>query len=172
MLALGLPLARPRDMGKAEIPAAPINGLIFPPDISSSSAWPGRSPMAVSKQMATNPNANTMRVWVFRKTGPAIVTPMEIPRSRVTTLAISFCKALTRRSATPLSRSRFPNISVPIKGVPKGAIKPVTSVAGNGKDDFRRLGNGLFLVFHYDLPLFLRSQRPHDRRLENGSRDI
>jgi len=110
-------------------------------------SFPRKMPAAVSNEMATRPKPRTIKVWGFRNTGPAIVAPMETPRSRVTTLAISFSEALTKRSATRLSRKRFPSIRVPINGVPMGAIKHVTRVTAMGKMIFKAGGTFFFWYF-------------------------
>ena len=72
-----------------------------------------------------------------------MVAPMEMPRRRVTTLAISFSEALVRRLTTPDSRMRFPSMIVPIRGGPLGAIRPPKTSDHEGEEDLGRLGNRL-----------------------------
>ena len=86
-------------------------------------------------------------VWAFKKILPSMVAPMEIPRNRVTTLAISFSEALVSRLTTAHSFSRLPSMIVPISGRPWGAISPPITVTAIGKTILALLETGLILGF-------------------------
>ena len=62
-----------------------------------------------------------------------MVAPIEIPKRRVTMLAISFSEALASRLTTPHSFIRFPSMIVPNRGNPFGAMRPPITVTTNGK---------------------------------------
>src|SRR2546428_12710404 len=62
-----------------------------------------------------------------------MVAPIHNPRSSVTILVISFSEALFKRSTQPLSRSRLPSMTVPIKGAPLGARIEAKIVTAIGK---------------------------------------
>ena len=119
-------------MGKAEIPAAPISGLILPP-VSMHIILPKRTPTAVSRQMATKPRHKTNRVCRLKKLLASIVAPMHKPSSKVTMLVISFSEALFKRSTQPLSLIKLPSMTVPINGAPLGARIEAKMVTTTGK---------------------------------------
>src|SRR6266542_1375300 len=62
-----------------------------------------------------------------------MVAPIHNPRSSVTILVISFSEALFKRSTQPLSRSKLPSMTVPIKGAPLGARIEAKIVTAIGK---------------------------------------
>jgi hypothetical protein len=68
-----------------------------------------------------------------RKTSAPIVIPTQVPRKNVTMLISSFCAMLVRRSTTPLSRSRFPPISIARSGAAGGTMRTPTNVTASGK---------------------------------------
>ena len=68
-----------------------------------------------------------------KKLEATMVEPIVRPRKMVTTLAISLLAEFVRRSTTPASRMRLPNINMPISGVARGTKMPVASVTRMGK---------------------------------------
>ncbi len=76
-------------MGKAEIPEAPIKGLILLPD-RTHMILPSNSPAAVSRLKANNPMTTIRIVLTLRKLPAVIVEPMVIPSRMVTMFTNSF----------------------------------------------------------------------------------
>ncbi len=62
-----------------------------------------------------------------------MVDPIARPRNRVAMLIISFWADLFKRSTTPLSRNKFPNINVAINGAASGASRLTMIVTTMGK---------------------------------------
>ena len=115
------------DIGNAEMPQAPIIGLIFF-FTTRFTALANSTPPAVSKMKATRPSPSTIPTSTIRNFSADIVEPIVIPSSNVTRLASSFWAELDSRSTTPLTLIRLPNIRLPIKATEIGAIMPAISV--------------------------------------------
>ena len=79
-------------IGTAETPAAPITGLIFPPE-STFRSCPKSTPPAVLKINAISPNAIILRVATVRNDSVLIVAPTDMPRNIVVALSTSFWAA-------------------------------------------------------------------------------
>ena len=131
------------DIGKAEIPAAPIRGLTFPP-VRRHMSLPKRIPTAVSRPMAMSPRTRTMKVSTRRNFAASIVAPIQSPRRSVTIFVISFSEVLFSRSTTPDSFIRFPSMTIPISGVPRGATNEAATVTTMGKRILVVLETGCF----------------------------
>ena len=67
------------------------------------------------------------------KVGPTMVAPTVMPRKIVTMLTSGPPAVLYRRSVTVDSRSRLPNISIPISGAQAGTASAVSTVSRIGK---------------------------------------
>jgi hypothetical protein len=80
-----------------------------------------------------------MMVSAFRKSSASIMPPTARPSRIVTTFASSFCAAFESRSRPVASRSRLPNIKVPMSGVALGAMSPVMTIV--------TIGNRIFVLF-------------------------
>ncbi len=141
--SLAVLAARRPAMGKAEIPAAPISGLILPP-VSTHINFPNNKPATVSSTKANKPKTMILPVSRFKNAAALIVAPMARPKNNVAMLMISFCAALLKRSTTPETLSRFPSMSIEMSGVASGTSKPTTSVStmGNSTSVFCEMGLG------------------------------
>ena len=62
----------------------------------------------------------------------AIVAPIQSARKRVTIFMSSFPAVLANLSTTPLSRSRLPNINIPIRGAALGSNRITITVTMMG----------------------------------------
>ena len=119
------------DIGKAEMPQAPIIGLIlFFRNRFRSLA--NRTPPTVSKTKATRPRSRIKIVCTFRKFSARICEATVIPRRRVIRFASVPCAVSERLSRTPHSRIRLPNIRKPTSATLLGAIRPATIVMQTG----------------------------------------
>ncbi len=129
-------------MGTADTPAAPIKGLVLPPEKRISSL-PKSTPAAVPKANARTPKTKIMIVLVVRKVSALAVAPTVTPRKMVTMLISSFWAVLLKRSVTPDSRRKFPNIKLPKRGRALGTINPPNRVTIKGKSSLSTLLTGL-----------------------------
>ncbi|MPN63392.1 hypothetical protein SDC9_211150 [bioreactor metagenome] len=123
------------DIGKADIPAAPIIGLILD-FVNKLMNFTNKTPKAVSKTKAKSPSPMIIAVSTVTKSAACIRDAMVMPKRRVTRLTSSFCAVWEREFKTPLSRMRFPNISIPIRDREVGAIRPATTDTPIGKSIF------------------------------------
>ena len=125
-----------------------MQGLIF---IRSGrtrlSSFAKRIPPAVLKMNATQPRTRMKRVCALRKFVPSIVEPTASARKMVTALIRWVLAVLLKRSVTPDSRIRFPNISMPISGATEGISRAVISVemTGNSRTVVRETGLAVFI---------------------------
>ena len=126
-----LAITRPA-IGNAEIPQAPIIGLILLGLIILYS-FAKRTPPAVSNTNATAPNAIIKATSKVKNLSADIVPPITIPNNKVTRLANSFCAQLERFSTQPATFRRLPNIKLPINATDIGATIPAitTIIIGN-----------------------------------------
>jgi hypothetical protein len=92
---------------------------------------------------ATSSMANIIRVRTSRNASAAMVEPIVIPSSSVTKFASSFFAAGDRRSGTPHTRMRFPNMRAPISVTLMGAIMLAISVIIIGNNISTDLGMNL-----------------------------
>ena len=81
-------------------------------------------------------------VSAVRKVEPFVVAPTVTPRKMVTMFISSFCAVLDRRSVTPETRRRLPNISMPISGAAEGSSSETMTVTAMGKITSSRLLTG------------------------------
>ena len=114
-------------MGTAETPAEPMRGLILPPEVLYM-MMPPRRPPTVEMPKATRPSTTILMVSQFRKFWATMVAPTEVARKMVTMFIRAFWAVSERRSVTPHSRNRFPNIRQPIRGAVEGRSR-ITKVA-------------------------------------------
>lgn len=122
------------DMGTAETPAAPMQGLIlFPSGRNRLRSFAKSTPPAVLKMKAMQPRTRMKMVWGLMKLVPSIVEPTASARKIVTALIRWVPAVLLRRSVTPDSRIRFPNMSIPINGATEGTTRAVINVETIGK---------------------------------------
>ena len=91
------------------------------------------TPPAVLKEKATAPNNKIYNVFRLRKWAASIVAPTAMPRKMVTMSIKAPPAVLRKRSVTPHSRSRFPNISIPIRGALDGMARDATTPVKIGK---------------------------------------
>ncbi len=98
------------------------------------------------------PSTKIPSVSVFRNWLACSLDPTDNPSKMVVMLQKSFCRVLDRRSATPDSLIRLPNVSAPIKGAASGSRKAQSSRSTSGKRIFSRLETGRSCVI-----LILRS---------------
>ena len=85
---------------------------------------------------ATTPIIRIASVCKFRNAPAVVVAPTEMPRKMVQIFINSFCTVLLRRSVTPLSRNRLPNIRQPMSGAADGNRKDTNAVTTMGKTIF------------------------------------
>ena len=119
-------------MGTADTPAEPISGLILPP-VSLFISLASSTPPAVPQPKANTPRTTIFRVLAVRKVEPLVVAPTVRPRKMVTMLHSSFWIVLFRRSVTPLTRQRLPNIRQPTREAASGSSRDTTMVTMIGK---------------------------------------
>ena len=119
-------------IGTAETPAEPISGLILPLEMTYKSL-PMRSPQIVARTKPARPRTTMSKVFVVRKVVPTAVAPTEMPRNNVTMFISAFCAVSLKRSVTPHSRKRLPNIRLPRSGATDGKSKDTTMVTRMGK---------------------------------------
>jgi len=128
------------DIGTAETPAAPMQGLIFfDAGKKIFIAFAKRIPPAVLNENATAPSIKIKIVRGCKKLAPSIVAPMVIPRKRVTILIKAPPAVLLSRSVTPVSVNRFPNINIPIRGAQVGTAREANTPV--------KMGNKMTAVF-------------------------
>ena len=96
------------------------------------------TPEAVEIPKATTPRARIMSVSTCRKRSPDMVMPTLVPRKMVTALMISFCDAFDSRSATPHSRKKLPNISMPMSAEAGGTRSTHKTVTRSANRSFSR----------------------------------
>ena len=87
----------------------------------------------MSNTKANRPSARISSVSTRRNLSATIVPPMVMPSRIVTRLASSFWAVLLRRSSTPHSRMRLPNMRLPTSGALIGTMMPATAVTMMGK---------------------------------------
>ena len=120
------------DMGKAEMPQAPIMGLTFF-FRNRFMNLANNTPPAVSKMKATRPSPRIIRVWGARNLSACIWLAMVMPKKMVMRLASTFWAVSEREFSTPHSRSRLPNIRKPTSATLRGATSPARTVTTMGK---------------------------------------
>jgi len=125
-------LATRAAIGTADTPAAPISGLILPP-LAQHISLPISSPAAVPTEKAIAPSARMPSVSRLRNDVADSLEPTASPRKIVTALMMSFWAERLSLSTTPHSRSRLPNVSMPISGTAVGRKIAViaSTVSGN-----------------------------------------
>ena len=106
-------------IGTADTPAEPISGLIFSL-LKRFIIFAKITPDAEPNENATIPNVRMPRVFQLRKASAVAVAPTEIPRKMVTMFINSFCTVFDKRSVTPHSFIKLPNIKQPISGAAEG----------------------------------------------------
>ena len=124
-------MTRP-DIGKAEMPHAPIIGLIFFLR-KRFTTFAKRTPPTVSKTKATAPSARIFKTSSVRIFSAVMVAPTVMPRKRVTRFESSFCAVSESESQTPETFSILPNISAPMSGTEIGARIPAKRTTMKGK---------------------------------------
>ena len=87
-----------------------------------------------------SPMPMIMRVERLMNLSPVMVAEMVKPRRMVTMLASSFWADWERRSVTPLTRSRLPNMRKPSRATEAGAMIPASRVTAMGKTMRSRRG--------------------------------
>ena len=118
-----------------------------------------RSPPTVEIENATSPSAIIARVCGCRKFSALAVAPTDTPRKIVTMFISSFCAVLERRSVTPQTFKRFPNIKNPISGAASGRIIETTIVTSTGKISFSTCDTGRSAVMTISRSFFEVSKR-------------
>ncbi len=118
-------------MGNAEMPQAPIMGLIFfltnrLMNLANS------TPPTVSNTKANSPRAIISSVPPVRNWSACILVAMVMPRKMVMRFASTFCAVSDRLFSTPHSRSRLPNIKKPTNATLRGATRPAIAVTTMG----------------------------------------
>ena len=91
------------------------------------------TPPAVPKPKATMPMPRIISVLGLRNVAPVAVAPTLTPRKMVTMFISSFCMVLLRRSVTPHSLARLPNIRQAISGAAEGTSSATKMVTTMGK---------------------------------------
>src|SRR5690606_28192858 len=140
------------DMGKAEIPAAPIIGLTFR-GRNRLRSLANKTPPAVSKIKAKRPIPRIMMVFQVKNFSATMVDPMVIPSSRVTRMETSCWVAWVSLTRTPHSRMRLQAMKQPNRATLFGAMDRATSVTMLGKrnrvvlETGWRLGSIVILLF-------------------------
>ena len=82
-------------------------------------------------------------VSFLRKVAPTAVAPTEMPRKSVTMFINAFWAVSERRSVTPVSFRRFPNIRQPSSPATEGSSITVNTVTMMGKMIFSVLETSL-----------------------------
>ena len=95
-------------------------------------AFPIKTPPAVPKAKAKRPKPKISRTFQVSTVSAAIVAPIQSARKRVTIFMSSFPAVLANLSTTPLSRSRLPNINIPIRGAALGSNRITITVTMMG----------------------------------------
>ena len=93
-----------------------------------------------------------MSVDKVRNVEPTAVAPTEMPRNNVTMFISAFCAVSLKRSVTPHSRKRLPNIKLPRRGATEGKSNDTTIVTRIGKMIF-----SLLLTLRVDCMTVIRS---------------
>lgn len=107
-------------------------------------------------------------VRVSRNCSAVMTAPIEIPNMIVTMLASSFCAHLESRSTTCDSRSRLPNISMPMSEAAFGTSSPATIDTIIGKSILVRCSRAEMQIVHADLaPIRGCRQKANHRRLND-----
>ena len=122
-------------IGTAETPAEPIKGLMVLPQ-ALFMILAVNSPPMVEMMKAAKPQKMIRMVSSRRKLAAEAVAPTEIPRKMVTMFMSSFWAVLERRSVTPQTLSRLPNMRQPTSPRASGTIRPTTKVTTMGKSTF------------------------------------
>ena len=91
---------------------------------------------------ATTPSTKIPKVCAVKNWLACNLEPTDSPSKMVTMLQNSFCRVLDKRSATPDSLIRLPNVSAPIKGAASGSRNAHSSSNVSGKRIFSRLVTG------------------------------
>ena len=120
------------DIGKAEMPAAPIIGFIFFFEKRLIS-FAKSTPPTVSNMNATRPSAIIRRVSFLMNLSACICVAMVMPSRSVMRFARTFCAVSESESSTPHSRSRLPNMRKPMSETLFGAMMPTIIVSIIGK---------------------------------------
>ena len=159
-------------IGTALSPVAPISGLIFF-FVNRFTSFTKKIPPAIDKAKARNPPTTMPIVVQFRKASLVIVAPTDKPRKMVAAFIILFEAASNRRKVlAPISFTRLPNISIPIKGTALGTKRATTVVTTIGKTIFstRRFLISVFegYFFSCSFILMLSSFLVHKSRTTNG----
>lgn len=123
------------DMGKAEIPAAPIMGFIFSL-LKILSSFASITPPIVSTINAISPSPIISSVLNWRNSAAFILEATVIPKNRVITFASTFCAVSESELSTPHSRIRLPNMRKPISASASGANSATIIVTMMGKRIF------------------------------------
>ena len=122
-------------IGTAETPAAPISGFSFSL-LNAFISFAIRTPAAVAIENAARPRNKIPSVSLARNLSADSFDPTVRPMKIVTMLHKSFAAVFARRSTTLLSRSRLPNISIPIRGAALGTNRMQSRTTRNTKTIF------------------------------------
>lgn len=150
-------------IGTALSPVAPISGLIFFL-VNRLIIFTKRIPPAIERANARNPPITMPIVVQFRNASEVIVAPTERPKKMVAVFMMLFEAASDKRNVlVPISFTRLPNISIPIKGTAVGTKRATSVVTTIGKTIFstRRFlisvvdGNFFYCSFMLMLSSFL-----------------
>ena len=96
----------------------------------------------VARTKPARPRNTILIVLSVRNVEPTAVAPTEMPRNNVTMFISAFCAVSLRRSVTPHSLSKLPNIRLPRSGATDGKSKDTTIVTRIGKITFSFLLTG------------------------------
>ena len=144
-------------IGTALKPVAPISGLIFF-FVKRLNILTNRIPPEIDSANARKPPITIPIVVQFRKASVVMVAPTEMPRKIVAAFIMLLEAASNRREVLdPISFTRLPNISIPIKGTALGTNRAtmVVTTIGNRIFSTRR-----FLISVVEGYFFYRQGEP------------
>ena len=124
-------------MGTALSPVAPMSGLIFFL-LNRLKIFTMAMPEAMDNAKARKPPTTMPIVCMLRNASTVMVPPTQSPRKMVAAFMMELEAASNRREVSaPISFSRLPNISIPMRGTAVGTNKATTVVTAIGKMIFR-----------------------------------
>ena len=136
-------------IGTAETPAEPMSGLIFPASVLANLfiTFAMITPEPVPILKAMRPSTMMPKVSAERNLSACSFEPTARPSMMVTILMSSLAAVLDRRSTTPHSLNRLPNISIPTSGVADGSSRAQIISTESGKTIFSiwRTGRSCFI---------------------------
>src|SRR5574344_1723525 len=133
------------DIGNAEIPAAPIIGLIFFLRKRLMN-FANNTPPIESSMNAASPSAMMSNVSAETNCSACMLNETLMPRSRVIKFVRAVRAVSASESSTPHSRTRLPNMRKPTSDTEAGAMSPVIMVTTTG--------NAMRTPFDTSLPLY------------------